>query len=209
MEYFSPTQQNHLKLVLSKVATRRNQGRVYPPADRVLRALELTPLSTVKVVIVGQDPYHQPGQADGLAFSSERIPKSLRNVLQELTTDLGHGAPATGRLDRWATQGVLLLNRILTVDEGQPLSHKNVGWLPITDSVIQTISEAKPFVVFVLWGSFAQMVRPLIDARHRIIEAPHPSPLSVHRGFWGHKPFSRINEALESNGLAPIDFSLL
>jgi uracil-DNA glycosylase len=209
MDYFSYVDQQQLDLVVSKVTARREHASVFPPADRVFRALELTPLSTVKVVMVGQDPYHQAGQADGLAFSSDSIPKSLRNVLKELETDLGLQAPTSGRLDHWAQQGVLLLNRILTVEEGQPLSHKDLGWLPITASILQTVSQTRPFVVFVLWGSFAKEVRDVIDARHLIIEAPHPSPLSAHRGFLGHRPFSKINHALDSHGESIIDFSLL
>jgi len=209
MEYLSPEAQVQLKQVLAWTIARRDHAIVYPKPEAVLRSLEMTPLKNVKVVIVGQDPYHQPGQADGLAFSSDLIPKSLANIFQELHNDLGVQKPMTGRLDRWASQGVLLLNRILTVEEGAPLSHKDIGWLEITKAIIQTISHRKDFVVFVLWGSFAQEVIPWIDTRHLIIQAPHPSPLSVYRGFWGHRPFSQINHALQSHGLEAIDFSLL
>jgi uracil-DNA glycosylase len=207
MDYISFVNQKQLEQTLSKVQARRNVATVYPAAENVLRALSMTPLSKVKVVIVGQDPYHQPGQADGLAFSSNSIPKSLANIFQELQTDLGVQKPLGGRLDHWANQGVLLLNRILTVEEGQPLSHKDMGWLEITKTIIQTISQEAKFVVFVLWGSFAQEVTPWIDSRHLIITAPHPSPLSAHRGFFGHRPFSQINRALESQGLETIKFS--
>jgi uracil-DNA glycosylase len=209
MDYFSFLNQKQLELTLKNVQARRDVATVYPADDNVFRALSMTPLSQVKVVIVGQDPYHQPGQADGLAFSSDSVPKSLANIFTELQTDLGVQPPTRGRLDHWARQGVLLLNRILTVEAGQPLSHQEVGWLEITKTIIQTISQEKDFVVFVLWGSFAQEVIPWIDSKHRIIKAPHPSPLSAYRGFYGHRPFTQINQALLAHGLQPIDFSLL
>jgi len=209
MDYFSFLNQKQLELTLKNVQARRDVATVYPADDNVFRALSMTPLSQVKVVIVGQDPYHQPGQADGLAFSSDSVPKSLANIFTELQTDLGVQPPTRGRLDHWARQGVLLLNRILTVEAGQPLSHQEVGWLEITKTIIQTISQEKDFVVFVLWGSFAQEVIPWIDSRHLIIKAPHPSPLSAYRGFYGHRPFTQINQALLAHGLQPIDFSLL
>jgi len=209
MDYFTFLNQEQLKRTLKNVQARRHIATVYPADDDVFRALFMTPLSKVKVVIVGQDPYHQPGQADGLAFSSDSVPKSLANIFKELQTDLGGQPPSSGRLDHWATQGVLLLNRILTVDAGQPLSHKEFGWLDVTKTIIQTVSQEKDFVVFVLWGSFAQEVAPWIDSRHLIIKAPHPSPLSAYRGFIGHRPFSQINQALQSRGRQPIDFFLL
>ena len=209
MDYFSFLNQKQLELTLKNVQARRDVATVFPADDDVFRALLMTPLSKVQVVIVGQDPYHQPGQADGLAFSSDSVPKSLANIFTELQTDLGVQPPTRGRLDHWARQGVLLLNRILTVEAGQPLSHQEVGWLEITKTIIQTISQEKDFVVFVLWGSFAQEVIPWIDSRHLIIKAPHPSPLSAYRGFYGHRPFTQINQALLAHGLQPIDFSLL
>jgi len=209
MDYFTFLNQEQLEQTLKNVQARRNVATVYPAADNVFRALSMTPLSKVQVVIVGQDPYHQPGQADGLAFSSNSVPKSLANIFKELLTDLGVQPPSRGRLDHWANQGVLLLNRILTVEADEPLSHQEIGWLEITKTIIQTISQEKDFVVFVLWGSFAQKVIPWIDSNHLIIKAPHPSPLSAYRGFFGHRPFSQINQALLAQGLKPIDFSLL
>ncbi len=209
MDYLSGSTQTKLNDIIAYSDARREHVSVYPEPEAVLRAFKLTPFDQVKVVLVGQDPYHQPGQADGLAFSSDSIPKSLVNIFLELKTDLGYPPPTKGRLDRWASQGVLLLNRILTVEEGSPLSHKDIGWLDITKEIIQTISQQKDFVVFVLWGTFAQEVIPWIDSRHYIITAPHPSPLSAYRGFFGHRPFSQINQALQSHGLEAIDFSLL
>ncbi len=209
MSYFSPTTQQQVNDLLHVIETKRVTTRIFPEQSNVLRALSMTPLSQVKVVLVGQDPYHQIGQADGLAFSSQGIPKSLQNIFRELQSDMGCEAPGTGRLDGWANQGVLLLNRILSVEEGKPLSHQDLGWETLTDEIIQTISSTKEFVVFVLWGAFAQKVESLIDSRHLIIKATHPSPLSAYRGFFGHRPFSRANQALIENHLEPIDWSLL
>jgi uracil-DNA glycosylase len=209
MTYFNPTIQQQVNDLLHLIETKRFNTPIFPEQSKILRALTMTPLSCVKVVIVGQDPYHQLGQADGLAFSSSKIPKSLANIVQELHTDIGGTPSSSGRLDGWAKQGVLLLNRILTVEEAKPLSHQHLGWQAITNHIIQTISKEKEFVVFVLWGAFAQEVEPLIDARHLIIKAPHPSPLSAYRGFFGHRPFSRINQALKERNISPIDwFSL-
>ena len=209
MNYFSPSIQQQVNDLLHLIETKRVTTRIFPEQPNVLRALSMTPLSQVKVVLVGQDPYHQIGQADGLAFSSQGIPKSLQNIFRELQSDLGCEAPDIGRLDGWANQGVLLLNRILTVEEATPLSHQHLGWQDITNQIIQTISKEKNFVVFLLWGAFAQEVESLIDSRHLIIKATHPSPLSAYRGFFGHRPFSRANQALIENNLEPIDWSLL
>ena len=209
MNYFNPTTQQQVNDLLHRIEAKRVNTPIFPAQSHLLRALSMTPLSHVKVVIVGQDPYHQVGQADGLAFSAGVIPSSLRNVFRELESDLGKQAPTSGRLDGWANQGVLLLNRILSVEAATPLSHQHVGWQDITNQIIQTISKEKDFVVFVLWGAFAQEVEPWIDPRHSIIKAPHPSPLSAYRGFFGHRPFSRINHALTKKNIAPIDwFSL-
>jgi uracil-DNA glycosylase len=207
MDYLSPTTKHHLNQLLQMIEERRRSVRVFPPQELILRALHQTPLDQVNVVILGQDPYHQPGQADGLAFSSNTIPKSLHNIFRELHDDLGITPPSTGRLDGWATQGVLLLNRILSVEESKPLSHQEFGWQAITNEIIQTISSTKAFVVFVLWGAYAQEVTPLIDSRHLILTSPHPSPLSAYRGFFGSKPFSRINQALGNQGITPIDWA--
>jgi Uracil DNA glycosylase len=152
MSYFSPTTQQQVNDLLQAIDTKRANNRVFPTQSNVLRALSMTPLSHVKVVLVGQDPYHQVGQADGLAFSSAVIPQSLRNILTELESDLGQQAPTSGRLDGWANQGVLLLNRILSVEEATPLSHKDMGWQAITNHIIQTISKEKDFVVFCCGG---------------------------------------------------------
>lgn len=204
MKEYSFLNESRLQSLLQTVKEKRKTSTVYPPQEVIVRALECTPLRSVKVVIVGQDPYHQSGQADGLAFSSDRIPKSLHNIFKELHSDLGITPPATGRLDGWAKQGVLLLNRILSVEENKPLSHQGLGWEEITNEVIQNVSSTNPFVVFILWGSYAQEVIPIIDSRHLILSSPHPSPLSSYRGFFGAKPFSKTNQALIEHQLSPI-----
>lgn len=209
MDYLSNVNAALLASVESNVANQRNTTTIYPPSNLVFRALTMTPLSSVRVVIVGQDPYHQREQADGLAFSANKMPPSLRNIFKELAQDLEAPMPWTARLDEWAKQGVLLLNRILTVEEGRPLSHQHLGWQAITNEIVQTISSEKEFVVFILWGAFAQEVESRIDARHLIIKASHPSPLSAHRGFFGHRPFSRTNQALREHHMDPIDWLLL
>ena len=183
---------------------------VYPPRGVRLAALDLTPLDTVKVVILGQDPYHGPGQAHGLSFSVQpgvRVPPSLVNIYKELHTDLGLPIPKHGNLTRWAEQGVLLLNTALTVREGASKagSHLSLGWGAVTDAVIAAVSRQRPHVVFLLWGNPAQTKRPLIDeSRHLVIASAHPSPLSARRGFFGSKPFSRANVWLEERGEKPI-----
>ena len=204
MEYLSSSHLKDLERLLQTIQQRRTYVRIYPSQEVILRALEYTPLKEVKVVIVGQDPYHQPDQADGLAFSSNAIPKSLHNIFKELQSDIGITPPMTGRLDGWARQGVLLLNRILSVEENKPLAHQGIGWEEITNEVIRNVSTINPFVVFILWGSYAQEVIPLIDTRHLILSSPHPSPLSSYRGFFGSKPFSNANQALINHQLQPI-----
>ncbi|MEW4449521.1 uracil-DNA glycosylase [Qipengyuania sp. JC766] len=187
---------------------------VYPPRGCRLRALELTPLPEVKVVILGQDPYHGPGQAHGLCFSVPdgiAIPPSLRNIYKELHADLGCPVPAHGNLERWARQGVLLLNNTLTVEAGKAGSHAGRGWEAITDACVAAVAERADPAVFLLWGSHAQGKAARIPAlkgadRHCVIESPHPSPLSAHRGFFGSRPFSRANAFLESNGRGAIDW---
>jgi uracil-DNA glycosylase len=186
---------------------------VYPPARQVFTALELTPPAAVKAVILGQDPYHGPGQAHGLAFSVRpgvKPPASLVNVFKELKADLGIVAPpGLGDLTPWAKQGVLLLNAVLTVRDGQPLSHKGKGWESFTDAVLRAVGGGPNPVAFVLWGAQAQKKRDLIDAgRHAVIESAHPSPLSARTGFFGSKPFSRVNDALRSFGREPVDWRL-
>ncbi len=183
---------------------------VYPPASKIFQAFNLCPFEKVKVVILGQDPYHGPNQAHGLSFSVEKgqpKPPSLINIYKELESDLGIKPPNHGELTHWAEQGVFLLNAILTVKASQPGSHQNVGWQQFTDAVIRTISDQKEHVVFILWGSFAQKKAELIDrSKHLIITSAHPSPLSAHRGFLGSKPFSKANEYLVKNGLEPISW---
>lgn len=186
---------------------------VYPSADRIFRALELTPPQSVKAVMLGQDPYHGPGQAHGLCFSvpeGVRPPPSLKNIFRELANDLGHPLPANGNLEPWARQGVLLLNAVLTVRDGQPGAHAGIGWEDFTDGLIGTLSRtANDPLVFILWGRHAARKQALIDtSKHLVIRSPHPSPLSAHRGFFGSHPFSRTNEFLSSKGGRPVDWSL-
>jgi uracil-DNA glycosylase len=190
------------------IAHERLVSTVFPPAQDVYAALELTPFESTKVVVLGQDPYHGLGQAHGLSFSvrgNTPIPPSLRNIFQELFTDVAIQREQNGDLTGWARQGVLLLNTTLTVREGEPGSHKNRGWEHITDTVMSALNEKPTRVVFVLWGAHARNKKTLItQAHHVVIESAHPSPLSAHRGFFGSRPFSRINSALEEAGLSPI-----
>ncbi|MEK4523289.1 uracil-DNA glycosylase [Psychrobacillus sp. FSL W7-1457] len=185
---------------------------IYPPREEVGSAFRLTPYDAVKVVILGQDPYHGPGQAHGLSFSVKpgvKIPPSLRNMLKELEEDLGCSIPSHGYLEKWAKQGVLLLNTVLTVRAGEANSHKGMGWERFTDTVIQKLSEHEKPIIFVLWGKPAQAKLKLIDTtKHHIIQSTHPSPLSAHRGFLGSRPYSQINEQLVSMNEKPIDFCL-
>lgn len=194
------------------VAKERSTNTVYPPDKQVFRALHTTPYQSVRVVILGQDPYHGPKQAHGLAFSVASgvpLPPSLRNVLAERENDLGLPVPKSGDLSAWAAQGVLLLNTTLTVRAGEAGSHQGRGWESFTDEVIRVVSNKVEPVVFVLWGASARSKKALIaDSRHIIIESAHPSPLSAHRGFFGSRPFSRVNASLTSSGRPPIDWSL-
>lgn len=184
---------------------------IFPPGRLIFSAFNLTPLTAVRVVILGQDPYHGRGQAHGLAFSVPdgiKIPPSLQNIYKELNSDLGIPIPQTGNLEKWARQGVLLLNATLTVRASQAGSHQNHGWEPFTDQVIRTISELRAGVVFLLWGKFAQEKESLIDtSKHFVLKAPHPSPFSVHRGFFGCRHFSKTNEILRNNGMGEIDWN--
>ena len=185
---------------------------IFPPRGARLAALELTPLDAVRVVILGQDPYHGPGQAHGLAFSvlpGVKVPPSLANIYKELRDDLGLPVPRHGHLDAWARQGVLLLNTVLTVQAGASNSHAGRGWERLTDAIVREVSRSSPRCVFILWGKPAQEKKKLVDqARHLVLEAPHPSPLSAHRGFFGSRPFSKTNAWLAKHGLAPIDWRL-
>lgn len=195
------------------VDAERAAGHVVAPApERVFAALALTPLDSVRAVILGQDPYPTPGHANGLAFSyvgPPPLPRSLVNIYQEHARDVGGRPPPDGDLTRWARQGVLLLNTALTVREGAAKagSHLNLGWRAVTDAVIAAVSRERPHVAFLLWGAPAQAKRPLIDeSRHLVIASAHPSPLSARRGFFGSKPFSRVNEWLEAKGERPIEW---
>lgn len=193
------------------VEDERRRHTVYPSREHVFAALHFTSHADTRVVILGQDPYHGPRQAHGLCFSVQRDvepPPSLVNVFKELNSDLGIQIPSHGNLEPWARRGVLLLNTTLTVRAGQAASHQGKGWETFTDQVIRVVN-AKPFVVFVLWGAHARKKRSLIDtSRHTVIESAHPSPLSAHNGFFGSKPFSRINAALHAAGLPDIDWNL-
>ena len=190
-----------------------NTRTVYPSHKDILKALEMTPLEEVKVVILGQDPYHGPGQAHGLSFSVPKgikMPPSLLNIFKELSADLNVPQPTNTDLTAWAKQGVLLLNTTLTVLGGNPMSHANLGWETLTDEILQCINKDTESVVFILWGAHAQKKMRFIDTnKHLIIKSPHPSPLSAHRGFFGSKPFSTTNAFLVQNGLQPIDWTLL
>jgi uracil-DNA glycosylase len=185
-------------------------GQVYPPKELIFNAFKLCPYKDVKVVILGQDPYHGAGQAQGLSFSvpdGVKIPPSLRNIYKELESDLGIKSPEAGNLEHWATQGVLLLNATLTVQEGTPGAHQGLGWETFTDTVIRKISEDKEHVVFLLWGKFAESKAVLIDnTKHLILTAPHPSPFSAYRGFLGSKHFSKTNTYLSKHSINSIQW---
>lgn len=184
---------------------------IFPAREQVFAALEMTPFHEVKVVLLGQDPYHGKGQAHGLSFSVQpgvKLPPSLKNMLKEMQSEFDYPLPDHGDLTSWAKQGVLLLNTVLTVREGQAGSHQKKGWETFTDAVIEALSMREEPIVFILWGSHAQKKKALIGAHHIILEAPHPSPLSAHRGFFGSQPFSRTNVALERLGKKPIDWRL-
>ncbi len=190
----------------------KKQYQVYPPGPVIFEAFNSTPFSRVKVIILGQDPYHGPGQAHGLCFSVPDgviFPPSLQNILKELETDLGIPYPRSGNLTHWADQGVLLLNATLTVRANQAGSHQGKGWEQFTDAVIRKLSEKCSGLVFMLWGNYARNKKAIIDTtKHCILEAPHPSPLSVYRGFFGCRHFSSANEWLVSKGLTPVDWGL-
>jgi uracil-DNA glycosylase len=206
--------QPYMQLLQAFLEAEQGQGKViYPAADQIFTAFNLTPLSKVKVVILGQDPYHGPDQAHGLSFSVPghitKLPPSLKNIYKELNADLGLPIATTGDLTHWAEQGVLLLNAMLTVERKNAGSHQKQGWESFTDRIIQLLSEHCDGLVFVLWGAYAQKKIPLIDERkHRVLKGIHPSPLSAHRGFFGSKPFSNINQYLSANDKTEIDWSL-
>ncbi|MEY3133273.1 MAG: uracil-DNA glycosylase [Actinomycetota bacterium] len=193
------------------VDNERRRHTVYPSREDVFASLRTTSYADVKVLVLGQDPYHGPGQAHGLCFSVQRDvepPPSLVNIFKELRDDIGISIPTHGNLEAWARRGVLLLNTTLTVRAGQAASHQGKGWETFTDQVIRVVNE-KPFVVFVLWGAHARKKKVLIDTqRHVVVESAHPSPLSAHNGFFGSRPFSKVNEALRNARLEEIDWSL-
>ena len=194
------------------ILDQRESHMVFPAHPDVFRAFHLTSFATLKVVILGQDPYHGVGQANGLCFSVSpgvSFPPSLQNIFKELEDDLGISKPQSGDLAAWAEQGILLLNTTLTVRQGAPASHQGKGWETFTDEVIRCISQKKEKIVFVLWGASARRKKSLIDVtKHTCIESVHPSPLSAYRGFFGSKPFSRINQLLRQQGITEIDWSL-
>ena len=191
---------------------KRNGARIFPPGPQIFAALEATPFDQVKVVILGQDPYHGFGQAHGLCFSVQHgtaVPPSLENIYKELQRDLGIARPTHGCLRHWAEQGVLLLNSVLTVEDGRAGAHAGKGWEGFTDAIVDALNREREHLVFMLWGSYAQKKGAVIDPRrHRVLKAPHPSPLSAHRGFIGCGHFSAANEYLVRHGQAPIDWSL-
>ncbi|NVJ49579.1 MAG: uracil-DNA glycosylase [Gammaproteobacteria bacterium] len=210
----SEKEQAYFRTLMAFIDRERSNGKtIYPAQADVFNAIALTPLAQTRVVILGQDPYHGPNQAHGLAFSVNAgvpLPPSLRNIFKELQTDLGITPPQSGNLSAWAKQGVLLLNTVLTVEQGLAHSHKNQGWETFTDAIIKKLSAHADHIVFLLWGSHAQKKSQLIDSqKHTLLMAPHPSPLSAHRGFFGCRPFSQANAALRAHGQAPIDWSRL
>ena len=199
--------------IVTFIKTERAAGKIiYPPGSLLFNAFDKTPFDKVKVVLLGQDPYHNPGQAQGLSFSVPKgvtKPPSLINIFKELQSDLGIAPSPHGDLEKWATQGVLLLNASLSVRKNEPGSHSKIGWIEFTDAVIKKISEEKKGIVFLLWGKFAQDKQVLIDeTKHHVLKAAHPSPFSADKGFFGCKHFSKTNDFLMQEGLQPIDWKL-
>ncbi len=194
------------------VTRKQHQAVMYPPGPQIFNALNSTPFESVRVVILGQDPYHGPGQAHGLCFSvlpGVKIPPSLANIYREIESDLGTPRASHGCLQSWAEQGVLLLNAVLTVERGQAGSHQGKGWELFTDNVVQFLNDKRQNLVFMLWGSYAMKKGAVINPRkHLVLKAPHPSPLSAHRGFLGCKHFSHANAYLQEHGIDPIDWSV-
>lgn len=202
----------YYKALYDKVLEEYRARKIFPAPDDIFNAFHLTPLSEVKAVILGQDPYHNDGQAHGLCFSVKpdvEIPPSLVNIYQELHDDLGCYIPNNGYLVKWAKQGVLMLNTVLTVRAHQANSHRGIGWEQFTDAVIEAVNAQDRPIVFLLWGRPAQMKKSMLNnPKHLILEAPHPSPLSAYRGFFGCRHFSQTNEFLKSNGIEPIDWQI-
>ena len=202
----------YYKTLYKKVKDEYGNYTVYPPADDIFNAYDFTPLANVKVLILGQDPYHEPGQAHGLSFSVNPgidIPPSLCNIYKELNSDLGCYIPNNGYLEKWAKQGVMLLNNVLTVRAHAANSHKGIGWEQFTEATIRILNEQDRPIVYMLWGRPAQEKCSILNnPKHLVLKAPHPSPLSVYRGFWGCKHFSKANDFLISNGVEPIDWQI-
>lgn len=203
---------DYYKKLFVRIREEYQTKTIYPPADDIFNAFHFTPLEEVKVVILGQDPYHEPGQAHGLCFSVKPhvpIPPSLLNIYKELEDDLGCYIPNNGYLEKWTRQGVLMLNTVLTVRAHQANSHKELGWEKFTDAAIRVLADQDRPMVFVLWGKPAQKKKEMIyNPKHLVIQSAHPSPLSAYRGFFGSRPFSQINAYLEKNGLAPVDWQI-
>lgn len=198
--------------LLKKLQIEYRTKTIYPPKHEVFKAMRLTDYDNIKVVILGQDPYHGAGEAEGLSFSVKdgiRKPPSLKNIFKELENDLGYKEPESGSLIKWAKEGVLLLNAMLTVEKDKPLSHKQLGWEKFTDEVIKQINKKQTPVVFILWGAYARSKKVYITNKiHYIIESPHPSPFSARNGFFGSKPFSKTNNFLTSKKISPVNFKL-
>lgn len=206
-------EKDYMKNLQTFLSSQKKSKKItYPKEEEHFAALNLTPLKKVKVVIIGQDPYHGPGQAHGLSFSVRegvRFPPTLMNIFKELQDDLGVPIPKSGDLTHWAEQGVLLLNAVLTVEGGKAAAHQGKGWEQFTDEVIRTLNKNREHVVYLLWGSYAQKKAAYVDrTKNLVLESPHPSPLSAYRGFFGSKPFSKINQYLREHGIKEIDWSL-
>ncbi|NOX48864.1 MAG: uracil-DNA glycosylase [Chlorobi bacterium] len=225
MKKIDPTIETSWKVALSEefqsdsfsvlkdfLISEKKKYKIYPTGSDIFSAFNHTPFGNVKVVVLGQDPYHGTGQANGLCFSVNdgiRKPPSLQNIFKELNTDLGIPIPESGNLEKWAKQGILLLNATLTVRAAQAGSHQNKGWELFTDSIIRKLSAEKENLVFILWGNYARAKKSMIDTeKHFIVESPHPSPFSAHSGFFGSRPFSKTNDYLVQVGKGPIDWSL-
>ncbi len=203
---------DYFKELLSNINTEYKNKTIYPKKEEVFKAFRLTSYANTKVVILGQDPYHGPGQAEGLSFSVRngiQKPPSLQNIFKELKDDLEYDVPESGSLTSWAEEGVLLLNAVLTVEGGHAASHQGIGWETFTDAVISKLNEKETPVVFIFWGSFARAKKKIItNKRHLVIESAHPSPLSAYNGFFGSRPFSKTNEFLDKNGIKPINWEI-
>ncbi len=210
LEEFQKPYMQKLKAFLK---SEKKKGKIiYPPGPEMFTALNTTKFEDVKVVILGQDPYHGPAQAHGLSFSVKDgvdLPPSLKNIFKELESDTGYKAPESGNLIKWAENGVLLLNASLSVEKSKPMSHQNIGWETFTDKIIHLLNDERKHIVFILWGSFAQKKAQFVDKKkHFVISSPHPSPLSSHRGFFGSRPFTKANSYLKSHNMPTVDWSL-